>query len=88
MKEQFTEYLRSKGYSEQTPSGHPSTVYDYPKRIDNVCKWESVSWRELGENIEGIILKYDVGGEKEHYGNRSNRAVINALKRFSEFLSD
>ena len=40
IKKQFERYLISKGYSQTTPSGNPSTVYDYIKRIDKICKFE------------------------------------------------
>ena len=40
MKEQFCQFLINKGYKVVTPSGNPSTVYDYLKRIDKVCEWE------------------------------------------------
>ena len=85
MKEQFKAYLVSKGYSQYTPSGNPSTVYDYPKRIDKVCAWENTTWSELANNISDIIRQYDSGGVKEERGNMSHKAVINALKRFAEF---
>jgi hypothetical protein len=32
----FRDYLISEGYKQTTPSGHPSTVYDYCKRIEFV----------------------------------------------------
>ena len=86
MKERFRNYLLTKGYSELTPSGNPSTVYDYIKRIDRVCEWESVSWEMLRERIEQVVLLYDQGGAKEELGNKSHRAVINALRRFNEFV--
>jgi hypothetical protein len=87
MKEQFQDYLIKCGYSVETPSGNPSTVYDYIKRIDKVCEWERTTWLELAKNISSIISKYDIGGIREDLGNKSHRAVINALKRFSEFLA-
>ncbi len=86
MKERFRNYLLTKGYSELTPSGNPSTVYDYIKRIDRVCEWESVNWEILGTRIEQVVLLYDQGGAKEELGNKSHRAVINALRRFNEFV--
>jgi len=87
MKEKFAQYLINEGYSETTPRGKPSTVYDYQKRIDKVCKMENMTWEELADSIGRIITQYDVGGIKEDLGNASKRAVINALKRFQEFLT-
>jgi len=86
MKEPYTQYLKEQGYSEWTPSGNKSTVYDYPNRIENVCRWEHMTWSEVAMNITSLIQLYDIGGAKEDVGNKSNRAVINALKRYSEFL--
>ena len=87
MKEQFQEYLIKQGYSLTTPAGNPSTVYDYAKRIDKVCRLENLTWTSLAENIAAIVTLYDVGGSKEDLGKQSKSAVINALKRFAEFVS-
>jgi len=86
MKKQFEEYLISKGYKQTTPSGHPSTVYDYIKRIDKICEWENMTWEQLSNNVQKILSLYDVGGVKENYGKLSHNAVISALRRFSEFI--
>ncbi len=86
MKIQFESYLKTKGYKETTPSGNPSTVYDYIKRIDRVCDDENMTWEELANNIEQIVLEYSSGGRKEEQGKVSHNAVINALKRFREFV--
>lgn len=88
MKEQFEAYLIRMGYKQVTPSGHPSTVYDYIKRIDHVCKWEDMSWQKLAENIGTVVPQYDTGGPKEEAGNRSHKSVINALKRFADFVNE
>lgn len=87
MKEQFKKYLVQQGYKEFTPSGNPSTVYDYLKRIDKVCEWERIDWIQLAENIGAVVTKYDVGGSKEELGKKSHNAVISALKRYREFVN-
>lgn len=87
MEEQFKNYLTECGYSVTTPSGNHSTVYDYAKRINRVCEWEDTTWVELAENINRFVALYDEGGAKEEEGRKSKRAVINALKRFQEFLA-
>ncbi len=87
MKEKFMDYLTKQGYSLTTPAGNPSTVYDYAKRVDKVCEWENTTWTGLADNINNIVSLYDIGGTKEEYGLKSNRAVINALKRLQEFLA-
>ena len=87
MRDQFEQFLIRKGYSKETPSGHPSTVYDYLKRIDSVCKEEHYSWGQLAASIDSIVRQYDVGGKKQDIGEKSHRAVINALKQFQEFVN-
>ena len=83
---EYEKYLISIGYKQTTPSGHPSTVYQYLKAIRKVCDEEGINLIGLKENIRSIILKYDIGGEKEKIGAKSHKTVLNALKRFEEFL--
>lgn len=87
MKDGFEKYLIANGYKQYTPKGLPSTVYDYLKRIDFVCGEEQMNWQQLATNIDSIVSTYDIGGEKETLGNKSHRAVINALKRYKEFIT-
>lgn len=87
MKNEYSMYLIGKEYKEITSSGNPSTVYDYTRRVECVCKLECITWEELACRIKTIVEKYGVGGEKEVYGRTSNNAVINALRRFLEFVS-
>ena len=81
----FETYLIKQGYSEQTPSGHPSTVYDYGKRVEKICTKEMISIVKLAENIDFYVRKYDVNGIEEAFGKKSHSANINALKRFQDF---
>lgn len=83
--ENFKTYLIKQGYSERTPSGNPSTVYDYGKRVENILERERISILKLTENIDFYVIKYDTEGIEAEYGNKSHRAIINALKRFQEF---
>jgi hypothetical protein len=87
MDKEFKEYLILKGYKEFTPTGNPSTVYDYIKRINKVCEWENFTWKMLEEKIDYILTEYDIGGSKEYLGKKSHSAVINALRRFKEFVN-
>ena len=84
-KERFTRWLVKKGYPEYTPAGRNSTARDYPYRVEKVCADEGISWDTLSAQIDEIVRAYDRGGRKEAEGNRSNRAVINALKRYREY---
>ena len=84
--DKFEEYLENKGYSKLTPKGLPSTTYDYShNRIPFVLQIEKVDITQLILNIDYYVSIYDFNGTKEHLGNKSHRAVINALKRFEEF---
>lgn len=84
----YEAYLISAGYETETPSGHDSTVYAYSKAIANhVLKNENMTWNGLQGNIDNIVRRYDVGGAMERIGAKSNNTVINALKRFQEFVN-
>ena len=83
----FEEYLANAGYREYTPSGNRSTVYSYSNAIKaNVLENEHMTWSELWDDIDCIIHKYDVGGPMQRVGEKSNSTVIDALKRFGEFV--
>lgn len=85
MKKRFRKYLIDEGYSEYTPSGNPSTVYNYPNRVNTICKWEKIDWETLSQKIDIILPQYKAGGVKEELGKKSHNAFISALKRFEEF---
>lgn len=87
MLNKFQDYLISKGYSELTPKGKPSTAHDYSKsRIPKICERENITIDVLAQKISFYIDKYDTFGDESTFGNKSNRAFINALKRFKEFV--
>ena len=84
----YETFLINAGYETVTPAGAPSTVYSYSGAITrHVLEEEHITWGILKNNIDDILKKYDVGGAKEHIGAKSNKTVINALKRFKEFVS-
>ena len=80
-------YLIKSGYRIWSDSGKPSTVPRYVHGVNTVLEEEGISWTVLQREIDNIIDLYDVGGRKYHIGSRSNRTVINALKRFREFVN-
>lgn len=84
----FKQWLKGQGYSEYTPSGKPSTIYDYPKRIERVCQNEGLSLNDLIRNIDNVLSQYSPEGKKAGLGVASHNAVLNALRRFKEFLDD
>ncbi len=82
----YNMYLRDKGYSEKSKSGNLSTTYDYPNRIDRICKREGYdNWDDFGEQIFDILGKYEPNGTEAEYGNQSDGSNLKALKLFLEF---
>lgn len=89
LKKEFQKYLIEQGYSLYTPKGYPSTVFQYLNCIDKVCEWEGYStWDRLADEIPYVVQRYDTGGPKEIYGNKSHRQVISALVQFKNFICD
>lgn len=87
MKKEFEQFLVKEGYREYTKSGHPSTVYDYCKRIDSICEWEHTDWSGLAEKAAVLLPEYEAGGCKAHLGAKSHNAVRCALRCFKRFVS-
>ena len=79
LKKDYESYLSASGYED-------NVVYQYSRAIDIVCKEENITWVELTKIIMSVIKKYDKGGEKEKIGNYQKKTVINAIKRFKEFI--
>lgn len=87
MKKEFEQFLIHEGYKEYTPSGHPSTVYNYCKCIDSICQWEHTDWNGLAKNAAALLPEYEKGGLKAHLGCKSHNTVISALRCFHRFIS-
>lgn len=83
----YEEYLIKAGYKIETDSGYQSTVPQYVRAVNSVLDIEGMSWSSLKSRIGEIVAKYDVGGAMESFGKKSMSTPINALKRFSEFVS-
>lgn len=83
----FRKYLVEKGYKEYTPSGLESTVGQYIDAVEKVLEEERMSIEEFNRRINEICFLYDIGGAKESIGERGHRTVINALKRYREFIN-
>ncbi len=86
MKKAFEKYLIDRGYKAYTKKGSPSTVFAYSNAIDEVCEEEKYSWADLAGDIDRVLPMYDVGGRKAALGNKRHKTVINALRRFKEFV--
>ena len=82
----FRKYLIDKGYKEFTASGLDSTVGQYITAVGMVFEEERLSVEEFNRRINEICCLYDIGGAKESIGERGHRTVINALKRYREFI--
>lgn len=82
----FRKYLIDKGYKEYTASGLDSTVGQYITAVEIVFLEERLSVEEFNRRINEICCLYDIGGAKESIGERGHRTVINALKRYREFI--
>ena len=81
MQNEFEEYLQAKNYK-------PTTSIDYPARLERLCRKEKISYEHLPQHLAEIMPQYERTGNKSSYGKRSHSSVINALRRFAEFLSD
>ena len=83
----YEKYLIENGYRIESDSGNPSTVYSYGNAVDKVVENEGLTWNSLANDINNIVPKYDAGGVYEDIGLKSNKTVINALKRFAEMVN-
>lgn len=82
----YEKYLILEGKRVTTPSGKPSTVYNYSNAVENVRQSENLDWNELVDQIENIVALYGPGGRKEKEGKKSKCTVINALRAFVRFV--
>ena len=78
---QFNRYLRNKQFDY-------ATRISYWSAVDGVCKEETDDFEQFADDIDNIIVKYDIGGKKEGLGTRNGQTIIVALKKFKEFLEN
>lgn len=81
MLNEFKDWLLSQKYKQ-------NTAEDYKNRIDRLCRKEKLTLDYLKKHLSDIIPIYGKYGKKESYGRLSHSSVINALRRFSEFLAE
>jgi hypothetical protein len=84
----YYDYLIKSGYKEETGKGADSTAPTYVKKVKAVLGRENLTWSQLETEIPNIVKKYDVGGTEEDYGHNSKDTVINALRRFKDFVDN
>ena len=82
----FRKYLIENGYKVYTPSGQPSVVFQYAREVKIILENERMSIEEFNSRINEICFLYDIGGAKQKLGEKGHRRVINALKRYREFI--
>ena len=82
----FEKYLIARGYRQEGKRGSHSTVYYYMDGVETVLTEEGISWDTLKSVASDLVPQYDAGGAKELIGARQHRTVINALKRFADFV--
>lgn len=75
----FRKYLTGETYK-------PKVVFGYARAVEKVLEEERMSIKEFNRRINEICCLYDIGGAKESIGERGHRTVINALKRYREFI--
>lgn len=75
----FRKYLTGETYK-------PKVVFGYARAVEKVLEEERMSIEEFNRRINEICCLYDIGGAKESLGERGHRTVINALKRYREFI--
>lgn len=76
----FRKYLTGETYK-------PKVVFGYARAVEKVLEEERMSIEEFNRRINEICFLYDIGGAKESIGERGHRTVINALKRYREFIN-
>ena len=84
----FESFLKANNYSEETKNGTKSTVYFYVNAVKVVIEDEGLDWAALMQEISEVVRIYDIGGAKEEVGYRGNNTVINALRRFQDFVNN
>lgn len=82
----FRKYLTENGYKVYTPNGQPSVVFQYAREVEIIVENERMSIEEFNSRINEICSLYDIGGAKQKLGEKGHRRVINALKRYREFI--
>ncbi len=82
----FRNYLIENGYKVYTPSGQPSVVFQYAREVEIILENERMSIEEFNSRVNEICFLYDIGGAKQKLGEKGHRRVINALKRYREFI--
>ena len=84
----FETFMLKNGYSAKTENDTKSTVYSYVSSVKAVMNEEGLTWADLYHRISDVAAVYDIGGTKVDVGEKGNRTVINALRRFEDFVNN
>ena len=85
--QKFMDWLKQEDYKDWTGTGYPSTIYQYVGAIKRVMAKENIeSLSDLTQHIQLLIRKYGPYGPMKEYGSSGHNTVINALKRFMDFI--
>ena len=84
----FAHFLEVNGYSSITVHGTKSTVYSYVNSVKSIMEDDGLTWDSLEKAISSVVQLYDIGGAKEDIGYNSKSTVINALRRFEDFVNN
>ena len=86
-KDNFINYLRKEGYSEWSANGNETTISKYIYWIERVMRYEMINdWSELTNHIQHLLIRYGEFGEMKSFGQEGHSTVINALRRFMDYL--
>ena len=86
-KERFEKWLKKEGYKDWSDAGNPSTIAHYIYWVNRIKNEEGIKdWSDLPDHMMYLLNLYGENGAKKEYGENGNCAVINALRRYSEFL--
>lgn len=88
-KDKFMEWMKGKGYSEYTPEGLPSTIFQYCYLIERVMDRAKIKlWSELTPHLRNIIKCFRTLNKKQErkYWGKEYPAVANALQTLEWYL--
>lgn len=68
------------------PRYKASTVVNYHRWVRVVLEREGLIWDELTNKIGFIVMKYGIGGSEYEFGLKGKASVINALRRYQDFV--
>ena len=86
-KERFKNWLKKEGFKDWGISGNPSTISHYIYWVDRIKNQEGIEdWSDMPNHIIRLLREYGEYGNKKCIGAEGHSTVINALRRYSEFL--